>query len=239
MDSSSIEKFRTLNFTTNKPTAAINYKFDFFTELPVEIEAAENIVQRFDVSVIIDQDFVEEDEDSIPLFIKTMSYGSNIRLKIEYSDYSVGRNRQVTIQDWVKNLTTRKVSPVFSFLNKRADFFNAYLPYFFASSSLYGLSRFYTTTPVDRIAQAILFSLCIAMIMWVIGKFLNVQFYRSLNAIKPISFIRITSGDKVRCDDFKDRQYRRKWISGLIGVTILLGIIVNLTSNYLFLAFTE
>lgn len=123
MDSSSIEKFRTLNFTTNKPTAAINYRFDFFTELPVEIEAAENIVQRFDVSVIVDQDFVEEDEDSIPLFIKTMSYGSNIRLKIEYSDYSVGRNLQVTIQDWVKNLTTRKVSPVFSFLNKRADFF--------------------------------------------------------------------------------------------------------------------
>src|SRR5688572_14535583 len=82
LDSSSIEKFKMLNFSTNKPTEVVEYKFDFYTILPVEIRDAQDIVQRFKVTVKIDQDFVEE-EDGFPFAFRAWS-GRNIRLEVEY-----------------------------------------------------------------------------------------------------------------------------------------------------------
>lgn len=69
IDSSSLDIFKLMNFTTNKPTESVEYNFDFFTILPVEIPQANDIVQRFKVTVKADQDFIE-DGLGIPNFYK-------------------------------------------------------------------------------------------------------------------------------------------------------------------------
>lgn len=119
---SSIEKFKTLNFLNNKPTDSISYKFDFFTVLPVEIDSANDIVQRFKINAIIDQDLVEISDDGLPYFIKNMASGDNIRVVIEYSDYAVARTLQATVDEWVESLKSRKIPSVYNFTQKHSDF---------------------------------------------------------------------------------------------------------------------
>lgn len=233
IESSSIDKFCSINFSTAKPTANLNYEFDFFTILPVEIKEAENIVQRFKVSVLMDQDFVE-DEENLPLFVRGYSSGNNIRLRIEYSDFVVGRVLQVTVQDWVKTLPFKKVPKFLAFVERRADFMTAFVPYVFTAASLFGLSKISYSSEVHDVAPQILTSLSVAAIMWVAGRFLNVQLFRQVQAGKPLTFIRITNGDNIRCGKMKSSRNRRLWLASILGITIALGICVNVLSNYVF-----
>ena len=233
IESSSIEKFRVINFDTPKPTSNVNYEFDFFTILPVEIQEAENITQRFKVVVLIDQDFIE-DESSIPLFVRGLASGNNIRLQIDYSDFVVGRVLQVTVQDWVKTLPARKIPKFIRFIEKRADFMTAFTPYAFTAASLFGLSRISYSSSVENVAPQVLTSLSIASVMWIVGRFLNVQLLRQVEEGKPLTFIKITAGDNTRCLAMKASTSRKLWFASFIGITIVVGIAVNIFSSLIF-----
>lgn len=233
IDSSSVDKFRTINFATPKTTQAVNYEFYFFTILPVEIKDAEDIVQRFKVSVLVDQDFMEEEDDGVPLFLKGMVSGNNIRLMVEYSDYAVGRNLQMTVQDWVSNLESKKIPALFSFMDNRSDAINAFVPLSFSASLLFGYSRIYYIDAPGKVASTVIFAVAIAIAMYLLGRFLNVQLYRQLQISKPLTYLNFTTGDRTRSNSLKSKQTRRLWLAGFFGVTIIVGILVNLFSSIL------
>ena len=230
---SSIEKFRRTGVVSNKPTALIIYEFDFFTVLPVEIENAQDIVQRFKVSVAMDQDFVEDPDNGVPYYISNMATGRNIRLLVEYSDFAVGRNLQTTVNDWVQSLNTRRKGVVVRFFERRADFLNAYTGQLFAAASLIGLSRWSLDNSSDMPYSFILLALGIATAMYVVGRALNVFFYRRLTQAKPLTLICLTNGDRARAEKMAQSASSMAWAAGFLGVTIVAGLAVNICSSFL------
>jgi len=155
-------------------------------------------------------------------------------LKVEYSDYAVGRNLQVTVQDWVKGLPNRKVNKVIKWLEARSDFMTAFVPYAFGAASLYGLSKISHPNVTSQAVSQLMACLSIALVMYVVGRILNVQLFQQIQAGKPLTFIQITSGDNARCLKMKAKHSRRLWVAGFLGITIVAGMIVNLCSSYVF-----
>ncbi len=228
---SSIEKFRIINFSTQKPTEALEYIFDFYTILPVEIKEAEDIVQRFKVIVKVDQDFIEESE-GMPFFVRGIVSGKNILLVIEYSDYAVGRNLQVCVQDWVDNLPSKKIPKTLEFFEKQVEFLGVSFPYIFVAACLFGLSKF-GVSEVGNSYEFILKSLSIASLMYIIGRTLSVKFFDVISRTKPLTFIKITNGDMARSKKLEESRSKKKAFAVFLGSTLVFGVIANLFSEWI------
>ena len=206
--------------------------------LPVELPEAEDIVQRFKVSVHVDEDFMEEDE-GVPFFVRGMLSGGNIRLNIEYSDYAVGRTLQVCVQDWVKALSRRRVPGIIKWAERHADLFSYLTPYVFGSAALLGASRlsFYDDNKLSF--QLLIQTMAISLIFMGIGRYLIIAFYRQIELAKPLTFIQITNGDSIRAHQLKSRQRIKAGLAVFIFVTIVSGVAINLFSAYLWSTFLQ
>jgi len=233
LESSSMERFRMLNFSTNKPTEVVEYKFDFYTILPVELPEAQDIVQRFKVTVKMDQDFMEEDEEGVPFFVRGMISGRNIRLSIEYSDYAVGRNLQVCVQDWVMALNKKPFPRVVTMMERHSDMITHMVPYVFGSAALFGASGLVFSDDVGASFRLLIQILAFSVLMIAAGKFLIVQFYRQVQMGKPLTFFTITHGDRTRRQKVMESRRLKYSIALFLLVTIVLGIVTNLFSSYI------
>lgn len=158
--------------------------------------------------------------------------GRNIRLVIEYSDYAVGRTLQVCVQDWIKHLPTRKMPKIFSIFKDQWELGVLGVPYLFASASLFGFSRVTLKNSLD-IGPHILSSLSFVILMFLAGRFLGQQFFQQLNLSKPLTFMLITNGDKLRREKMIKTRAKKVALSIFFAGTILTGIAVNLWSSYI------
>jgi hypothetical protein len=225
VDNSSVEKFKMMNFSTQKPTEVIEYAFDFYTILPVELKEAEDIVQRFKVNIRIDQDFVEEDER---LYVIYPASGQNIRLQVEYSDYAVGRTLQVCIQDWVKSLESTKKRNLHRRLKSRIDSIMLVVPYSFLIASIWGLSQFRIES-----FSGLLKALAISVLMFAIGRAAAVKLLSKLSNFEPLTFLLITAGDNARRDKIDKQRQRNRSMAYIIFASVMIGILINLFSSYI------
>lgn len=221
-----------MHFSTNKPTSNVEYIFDFFTSLPAEIPEAEDIIQKFKVLITIDQDFIEENGE-LPFFIRGIS-GQNIKLTIEYSDYSVGRNLQGCVKDWVSQTNSKKIPVIIRRFEQRWYGISQNTPLLFAASSLYGCSFFFTQATIIYQAH-LLRTLAYAVCMFLIGGFLSNRLMKQIQLVKPLTFIELTAGDSSRIIKFKSRQNKSYALLTFFGVTIIGGIVTNLFSAFLFI----
>lgn len=228
---SSIEKLRVQNFTTERPTESLEYVFDFYTVLPVEIEDVEDVVQRFKVVLKVDQDFVEE-EDGLPWVLRGVVTGRNINLRIEYSDYAVGRSLQVCVQDWIKSLPVKKVPKVVKFLDSKSEFIGYVVPYIFVMAFFLGASYRYFDRG-DVLYSELMWAFGTSLALFVFGKFLCVQFFRQLILMRPLTFIKITNGDVNRCENLLKGRNRTRALAVFFGGTIVCGVLVGLFSSFL------
>ena len=236
IEPSSFEKFKTFNFQMNKPTSKVSYQFDFFTVLPVEIKTAEDIVQRFKVSIVIDQDFVEDSDDGVPIYLRTIMSGNNINLVVEYSDYNVGRNLQVTVQDWVNSLETKRVPAWIKIFEEKADFITSMFPKIAIAACLFGLTKWYNPADFRTLASSIFFGLGWAVMAHITAQVIVVEAYRQLAEARPLTFICITNGDFTRKSLLASRIRRKSSLSIALLTIALINIPVNLFSNYIFRA---
>lgn len=164
----------------------------------------------------------------VPYFLRGMTSGSNIRLRIRYSDSSVGRTLQVTVTDWVESLVTKKIPSWVRFVEARADFFTAYTPYFSAAAFLFAASKAdFTFNPFNKI----MVSFAVAMMFWVVGRSLTMIFFRQIEIIKPLTFIDFTVGDTARREKVCKMVDRRKLLAFFIFVTLVTGVAINLFST--------
>jgi hypothetical protein len=233
LDSSSIERFSIINFAVNKPTKVVQYVFDFYSILPVEIKDAQDIVQRFKVIVKIDQDFIEED-NNMPFFMAGFSSGKNITLTIEYSDYAVSRNLQICVQDWVSTLKTRKIHPCISIIENRFDVIYNVVPFLFIASFLFGQSVIKNLNS-QNVYRDLLQTFSYSILMYAFGKIIASQFMQKIQAIKPLTFIKITGGDLQRYDKICLKRKRELGLFTFIAVTVPAAIILNLFSSAIWL----
>jgi hypothetical protein len=233
---SDFQKFCNFNFSSTCATSKIVYEIDFFTVLPVEIKEAEDIVQRFKMSLMIDQDFIDDNHE-IPAYLFSRIAGNNISLSIEYADYSVARNLQGIVRDWVESLPGIKKSSMAEFWSNRADFFNFFVPRVLPFGVLMGASYTAINGSINSLslaAQFLLFSLGLAIVSQILGHVLVVQFYRAFNESVPLTFILLTEGDRRRYGTVKKKRARRaKWM-GIIAVSVFIGFFVSLFASYIF-----
>lgn len=235
---SSFEKFYAFNFSTICCTSKIVYDLDFFTIIPVELKDAEDIVQRFKATISIDQDFVEEDEGNVPPYLQGIWAGKNITLKIEYSDYSVARNIQSAVRDWVANLPTEKKSHYRTIIDKYGEFFSFFVPRFFSFGTLIAFATFLINdnyTNQINFPQVIVLSAACAIISQIIGHILIVRFYREISMSRLLTFILITEGDRRRYKKINNRIVLRRLFSNFFLVTICGGIFASIIASYIFI----
>lgn len=228
-------KFSSFNFSTLCSTASVNYTFDFFTVLPVEIEAAQDIVQRFKISVNIDQDFVEERDDGLPAYLMGVWVGRNIKLTIEYADYAVARNIQSAVRDWVQSLPTKKLSSVVKLLNERGEGAQFLVPRVMPAGAILWYSLYVAHVGVPNLQEGVIHlfkGFALAILAQVIGYFLVVNFYRELALVRPLSFILLTEGDRRRCTKIGSMRLRRSSILYILGTVIVLGFAVSIAASY-------
>ena len=230
IEPSSFEKFRIFNFSMNHPTSKISYQLDFMTVLPVEIVNANDIVQRFKVSVIIDQDFVEE-EDNLPTFMKGMLSGNNISLVVEYSDYNVGRNLQVTVQDWVSSLQGQPNPSWIRHLEQKSDFVSTIVPRLGLAAGLFGLSKWWHPVDTASVVRDLFLGLGWSVVIYIAFHIIVVEMYRQLSQARPLTFICLTKGDIDRRTTMALRRKRKAAITLGLLTLIIVTIPINVFSN--------
>lgn len=230
---SSFEKFKIINFNHSKPTAEIDYQLDFFTVIPTEIENTDEIVQKFKVTVRVDQDFYE-DNDHLPLFMRNAISGRNIVLTIEYSDFAVARNLQGAVQDWVATLSQRKESKSLKFLDDRSDFINVMLPRILATTALIGGAAGWSSRHLtDRPVSYILYYMAYALIGFIAGHIISVEFFRNLNLVRPKTFLLFTKGDRDRHRLYEKQVGKKKAMAYFVVTIFGAGIVINLLSSFI------
>lgn len=231
---SSFEKFSRFNFQMDRPTSKVNYELDFFTILPVEIAQAENIVQRFKISILMDQDFLDEDS-SIPFFLRNSFSGNNIILNIEYSDYAVARNLQGAVRDWVKSLRQKSKPKYLTWLDKHSDLIATVAPRLLVISSLAGAAASWSSEISQQIStRYILGSLSFSVLAYAIGHFLIISAYRELAFARPMTHLLFTRGDGDRKEECASRRTKRTALAAFFGLTIFIGLALNISASFLY-----
>lgn len=103
---SSFEKFKINSVHSTLPTSRLAYEFDFLIVLPPEIEQASEIAQRYKLTLVLDQDLYNPDEDLF--MMPRVPDINNIELNVEFSDYSVYQSLRAVVDEWVSHLPRRE-----------------------------------------------------------------------------------------------------------------------------------
>lgn len=235
---SSFERASIFNFSSRCPTTKIVMEYDFFTILPINIPEAKDIVQRFKVSIQIDQDFIEESIlESRVSFYRPIFTGENISLIIEYANYSVARALQSTIQTWVAGLRSSSSGYISNMISRNSDDIHVSVPRIMFMATLIGAYVALTSNMLSSakaVAELILITLSVATFFYTFGIILTSWFLRLLHLVKPLTFIRITQGDEDRYQRYALRRTARKRWIGFIVITVLVSLGVNLASSFIF-----
>lgn len=231
---SGFSKFESFSTSTTSCTSRVNIEYDFFIVLPTELKEANEVVQRFKVNISIDQDFVEENDQNLPDFVRSVMSGNNIGLSIDYSDYAVARALQGAVRDWVSSLSQRKKPAWISFVDRSSDFIVAMLPRFMATSVFIGAALHVKSVPVSTIHNYLFSVLSLAAVMYISGAILAVQFFRQLSVLRPLSFLLITKGDKDRKRSLDAKSSKKTGFALFICATVIVGLLVNIISSFMY-----
>jgi hypothetical protein len=236
---SAFEKFSMCDVSVSSVTRSVNYELNFLIILPAEIPEAEDIPQRYKISINFEsQDAPEEDEESrIARFIR-ITHSKSINLYLDYADYTVAISIKSIVDGWINTLPVQKRS----FLQNRIikDRFGV-------SDTIADVVSFIPyVTAIIFILEAKVLDIKLAVLVMIsatlfarIDYFLISLFWnmveRAVEELLPLTRILITKGDKDRKILAQGRKRYIAWlISGIFG--IIMALAVNLASSYIYAA---
>ncbi|GAA09645.1 hypothetical protein ATPR_2649 [Acetobacter tropicalis NBRC 101654] len=124
----SIDMFRCANITSREQTSSIAYSIDFLIVLPAQIEQSKDIAQRYKLTIIIDKDEVDDNDTSVPFFLRGYIGTPDIKMSLEYSDYMVAQALNSTVSGWINSLPKQKESKCLLNLKKIEGKVRGFLP---------------------------------------------------------------------------------------------------------------
>ena len=230
------ERFSKHGFTTPKPTSGISYNFEFMTCLPTETARAAVLTQRYKISILMDQEIYDPDDNIPPFLLRKFILGDNITLRIEYVDYNVALNLQAAVVDWVGGLQTSKPNKFVRYLLKKEDTINLLVPRFVLISTLIGstgvLSNDNTIADLP-IQQSIMIATAISVIVYSFAQVVTTKLISSFNSMLPRSSILLTVGDQKRFEAGKNGDSKRKTVFVLLLTTLMVTVPISLFTKWL------
>lgn len=232
---SSFERFRISDCSVRSCTARIHYEFDFLVVLPPEVPEASEIAQRYTVSILLDQDFIDEDDFDAPYFVRGLMIGRNIQVVIEFSDYSVSQTLQATVDGWVGTLPTQSLGRfarmIFSLekpARRFADTFVRSIVLFVGAIGAYKAVSF-----TDGL-YIVLFSMALAFFLFSVVDGIVDKLYEQLSKIKPSTSLLITDGDRARASESSTKIRSTKGVISFLAIGIFASVAISVFSNYLY-----
>lgn len=236
---SSFEKFRVADMGTTACTRSINYELNFLIILPAEIPEAEDIPQRYKVSVEIE---VSDPTAPPPDLPKVFIYFSNERpvsIQIEYADYAVALAIRSIVDGWVDSLTKREARGFFYWTSRLCRTENLNLPTLFAAvpviASLLAVAEMINPT-AQELAISGLFAATLSLITVFLVDYLKARIAEASDPLRNRARIFLTTGDeRIHCDQSNRRTKILKF-SGFSAL-LIVNILVNLYSTWLYTQF--
>ena len=234
---SSFQKFEMANFDSADCTSKLHYEFDFLAILPSEVQQARDAAQRFKIEITFHQEFIDPEDPGVPYFFRDLPNIGNLKFELEYSDYAVATAIEATVTQWVGSLPKTKKGRAFAAAFRHEltvnNFFSPLLRLVPLAAGAIGLVRAEDLT-AGAAASAILFFLGLSLLAYTFGEFLVRAFYRTLRLFAPSPVILLTKGDRDRVGKIEDTKVGARAALGVIAVTGLLAIAVNICSNWLY-----
>ena len=206
---------------------------DFLVELPVEINAAKDIGQRYKIQLIFRQAFLEEDDVNVPFFVRGMVMPSIVYAEIEYSDFSVAQAIEATITGWSKTLEIQNrsgfISAVVKLESVARTFFDS-----LSRSAAFIAGAFYISKgnfSAQSAAAVVLFSMAVGFFGYTLVSFLVDKIYETIRFAVPNPVIVLTKGDRDRFSGLKRKSEAAKFLISLLGVGVILAFIVNIAAS--------
>lgn len=233
---SSFEKFRSCDNTTSCPSKRLNYALDFLIVLPAQIPQAEDIAQRFKVSVTIFSPRSTQDNEVPPGVIHIFGMNQSIDVMIEYSDYAVALAIQAVTDAWVATLPCRKPSSILKRIS-RTRWSNkealvriiCSIPTLFAAWIASGAQEASPNFLFGLIFSTFgIILLTSGLIIWLWDNVANTS-----GSLMPQTRLFLTNGDDRRHGE-EEKSFKKKVILALklLGISVAVG--VNLFSSYIF-----
>ncbi|QJQ05076.1 hypothetical protein EJG51_003470 [Undibacterium piscinae] len=136
---SSIERFLSLNSSTNGCTESIVARYNFAIILP-QTNRAQNysITIRLISRITTQRKLIEELPTGLPRSLLSMLSSKTCEIKVSYVDYVVARTITAVFDEWLEALDESKESKYLNFARKRSHF----IPSIFKYSTLIACSFF-------------------------------------------------------------------------------------------------
>lgn len=232
---SSLEKFEISDKSTTATTTSLTYEFDFLLVLPSEVKDAQDVAQRYKVSVHMRQ--ILEGSENLPYFLRP-DKTAFIGVRIEYADYAVAQSLEACVTGWVSTLKKIDKSALSKFILSSEAFCEMHLDSAVRSAALFGGAAFVAwnmdTISATRAASISLFCLGLGFLSYTIVSSLTTKFFGVFHKFAPKTTLLFTRGDENANNELKSTLAKGKSVMSFIVATIIISFIVNFASAYLY-----
>jgi len=235
MEHSSFEKFKLSDLSTRSCTSSLNFEFDFLIVLPPEVPEASEIAQRFTVNLLLDQDYIENNNYDAPVFMRGFFYRRNIMLRIEFSDYSVSQTLQATVDSWVDSLElrpTNSASRILFQIEKPAKLYLAQMVKAITLIAAAWSAR--SVTDIKSGVILVILSICASQLLATLSDGMVDRFYKELDNVKPMTYLILTEGDKAKRNNEQIRIRKATALIYFLAVGVFGSILIGIFSNFVY-----
>lgn len=231
-----INKFTMTDMSSRKTTSGITYQTEFMIKLLSELEEAKDIIQRYKLSIIIENEEIDENDMDVPSIFRGLIIPPKIVMRLDYVDYIVAKTIQSTIESWVNSLAKEEENNLAKFVNKHEAKLQTIIPTIIMATPFIGAiilinNNIYNMTALFKISL-----LCIILLI-IFKTITEVTIKKILHystILMPRMKIHLTLGDQDRIKTLKSKRKRLSNTIYCLFCGYLLTIFFNLLSSWIF-----
>lgn len=224
------------DMSSRKTTSGITYQTEFMIKLLSELEEAKDIIQRYKLSIIIENEEIDENDMDVPSIFRGLIIPPKIVMRLDYVDYIVAKTIQSTIESWVNSLAKEEENNLAKFVNKHEAKLQTIIPTIIMATPFIGAiilinNNIYNMTALFKISL-----LCIILLI-IFKTITEVTIQKILHystILMPRMKIHLTLGDQDRIKTLKSKRKRLSNTIYCLFCGYLLTIFFNLLSSWIF-----
>ena len=235
---SSFESFKISDKSQADPTSEIAIVYDFLSQNPHIGQDADIKPERYKITINITQEqslLALDRDDGRPSFLPRLSNVPTIGVSIRYVDYTVARSILAATREWVASLNGVKRSRFQNFFLRNQFNLSDMLPKIFTACILLGVAGLVQGETVGAVgASWMLRILALAIFFGSVGSLMAESFTNSIYFTHLPTVINLTKGDAAHIKKLEKKKSRANNIVAFLVVVVLLGIILNVASNFIY-----
>jgi len=231
-----MQLFRIADMNSRDMSGTVAYEIEFVVVLPGEIEEAKDIAQRYKITIVINRDEIDDQEENVPYFFRGFIGAPEIRFSLEYSDYIVAQALQTVVERWVGGLPKQLENKYIKHANKIEHKFRATFPSLMCSMPILGgaMNIYKHNYTINYSISLVMFCIFVSILFRASADILTDSIYKRVAFLGPRMFINFTLGDADHINSVKNKKKKLHNILSFIIVTVIFGTIISLFSSWVY-----